>query len=205
MQPNIIDTDFHIHTSFVHGNNTPDEIAEYCSKLGLKKIAITEHVRKQLSYDFITLRTLIRQAAEKYNIQILTGTEAKILPDGQLDLPQTIVRNLDFIIGSVHFWPRDIDIHQAYKLLCESNCNIIGHVHYLDGELIENIISHRKILEINFKYKLSENQLKLAGNYSKLKICFGSDAHNISEIEKANRYFNNFILKYIHLSQIWTI
>ena len=47
--------DWHVHTNYVEGENSVTEMCEQAEKNGLKMIAFTEHVRKELDYDFNAL------------------------------------------------------------------------------------------------------------------------------------------------------
>jgi len=44
--------DYHIHTTFSDGKNSVDEIAKSSKKIGLLEIGITDHVRKNITYNF---------------------------------------------------------------------------------------------------------------------------------------------------------
>src|ERR1700720_357527 len=100
--------DYHIHTTFSDGKNSVDEIAKFCKKLGLQEIAITDHVRKNLTYNFSDLLTDIKHAEKKYGIKIWRGAEARMLPDGQLDISDEVLKRTDFVIGSIHTWPEEV-------------------------------------------------------------------------------------------------
>jgi len=60
--------DLHIHTNKSDGTFSPQEAVEYAAGLGLNAIAITDH-------DSVEGIPLARQAAGKYNIEIIPGIE----------------------------------------------------------------------------------------------------------------------------------
>ncbi len=197
--------DYHIHSTFSDGENTIDEIARYCAEKNIKEIAITDHVRESLSYDFSEYLAAIEKARKQYNISIIKGIEAKILPDGKLNMPSTIIDKVGLIIGAIHGWPEDISFEKAYEFLVETNCTIIGHVKFLNPNLIGMFLKHKKVLEINNQYRLSEAELQLIKKYPQLKISFGSNAHKLTDIEAAQQYFREIAKKYCHENQIFSL
>lgn len=197
--------DYHIHTNYTDGSGSVDEIAKYCSKLGLNQIAISEHVRTSLNYDFDKLNHEILEAKKKYSVTIYTAAEAKILPNGTLDISNQIRRQIDFLIGSVHSWPsEENNIYKPYELLCRSSCQIIGHPKFIDEKLVDMIINSDKILEINSRYRLNSNQYMIVKEFPRLKVSFGSDAHNLNDIENGQQFFHSFVGNIINKNQIWT-
>jgi histidinol phosphatase-like PHP family hydrolase len=199
----MVDWDYQMHTSFTDGKNSVDEMAERAAAIGLREIAITEHVREKLDYDYQKLAAEIDQAAEKYKIKIWKGVEAKILPNGKLDMPESLGLKIDLILGSVHSWPKEITIETAYRQLTASACQIIAHPNYLSDDLIKEAINFDKPIEINYRYQLPTDQLKLIGKYPKLKVSFGSDSHSVETLDKARQYFDFVAKNFIIPSQIW--
>jgi histidinol phosphatase-like PHP family hydrolase len=200
-----INWNYHIHTSYTHGKNSVAEIAEYCKKLGIEEIAITEHVHSGLSYKFEKLRFDILRAAQKYEINILTGVEAKILPNGLLDAPADILSKVDVIIGSIHGWPKNISLDHAYELLAKSPATIIGHPQIINAEIIQSFIKHKKVIEISYKYPLSSVQLLLIQKFPGLRLSLGTDAHQLLDIKNAQDYFTKLIKKYNFSNRLWRI
>jgi histidinol phosphatase-like PHP family hydrolase len=200
-----INWSYHIHTNYTHGNNSVDEIAAYCKKLGIQEVAITEHIRLHSTYEFSRLQTDILKAAKKYGIKIFIGIETKILPNGELDFPKNLLPKVDIIVGSVHTWPNKIDLDIAYKLLTKSPATIIGHPQIVNEEIIKLFIKHKKVMEISYKYPLSRVQLLLIHKFPKLWISLGTDAHQLSDIKDAQSYFTKLIEKYDFSNQLWRI
>jgi histidinol phosphatase-like PHP family hydrolase len=200
-----INWSYHIHTNYTHGQNSVYEIAAYCKKLNIKELAITEHIRLHCTYKFDALREDILKAAKKYGIKIFIGVEAKILPEGLLDVPRNLFPKVDLVIGSVHSWPADISLENAYKLLVKSPATIIGHPQIVNEEIIKLLIEHKKVMEISYKYPLSSSQLRLIQKFPKLRLSLGADAHQLSDIKDARSYFTKLIREYHFLNQLWKI
>jgi len=91
------------------GQNTIGELAEAARRRGYEYIAITEHSQRLAMAGGLDERRLREQLAEidAYNAEhdgprVLKGIEVDILEDGRLDLPDSVLRELDLVIGSVH-------------------------------------------------------------------------------------------------------
>lgn len=195
--------DYHIHTIFSDGQNSVDEIAKFCKELGLQEIAITDHVREKITYNFSDLINDIKQAEKKYGMKIWKGSEARILPDGKLDISDKILEATDFVIGSIHTWPKDVPFEVGYKLLSETPCTIIGHVKFLNESLIKLFIKKNKVLEINNFYRLSDEELSLIKKFPDLEISFGSNTHRLDQLKPAHDYFQYIAKAYCYKNQIW--
>jgi len=200
-----INWSYHIHTNYTHGQNSVDEIAASCKDLKIQEIAITEHVRSRPTYQFEKLQTDILNAAKKYNIKIFTGIEAKILPNGLLDAPTSLLSKTDLIIGSVHEWSDNIGMMDAYMLLVKSPAMVIGHPQIVNKEIIKLFIKYKKVMEISYKYPLSDSQLSLIQQFPKLQLSLGTDAHKLADIKNARNYFNQIVDKYNFSKQLWKI
>jgi DNA polymerase (family 10) len=101
--------DLHVHTKATDGHNTLKEMAEAARGQGLEYLAITEHSRKLTVARGLDPTRLRKQMEEidRLNesltgITILKGIEVDILEDGALDLPDSILKDLDVVVAAVH-------------------------------------------------------------------------------------------------------
>ena len=102
--------DLHMHTTWSDGKNTIREMAAACIRHGHQYIAITDHSRSLGIANGLSIERLLEQAAEVRRInaemgdriQLLAGTEMDIKADGSLDYPDEVLRQLDFVIASLH-------------------------------------------------------------------------------------------------------
>ena len=191
--------DFHVHTNYTDGKNT---VLEYCQRArqnNLKLIAFTEHVRRNLTYDYDKFLSDIFQAKYEFtDIEIISGCEAKILGvDGELDAPEEILYQCDIVIGVFHsFKYKDIKNYLvALKaMLRDPIVDIWGHpalfakrhnmkIEYDEIiEIIDICIENDILIERNLKYNLPNYDfIKLALSRG-AKFVIGSDAHSISEL-----------------------
>ena len=101
--------DLHCHTKATDGQNSLREMAMAAKERGHAYIAITEHSRRVTMAHGLDPARLARQIAEidrlneeHLGIAILKGIEVDILDDGTLDLPDSVLRRLDLVVGAIH-------------------------------------------------------------------------------------------------------
>jgi DNA polymerase (family 10) len=102
--------DLHAHTNETDGHNTLEEMAEAAEGKGYGYLAITEHSKKvSMAHGFDAKKLEMQiERIDKLNsklkgLTILKGIEVDILKDGSLDLPDNILKELDVVVGSVHY------------------------------------------------------------------------------------------------------
>ena len=101
--------DLHVHTSASDGRNSVEEMAQAAKRKGLKYIAITEHSGRLKIAGGLDARRLMQQINEIERLNdrlkgfhILKGLEVEILKDGRLDLSDSVLAELDLVVGTVH-------------------------------------------------------------------------------------------------------
>ena len=191
--------DFHVHTIHTDGKST---VTEYCQKArqnNLKVIAFTEHVRKNLDYNFNEFLLDIEKPKEEFSdLIILSGCEAKVLSiGGELDAPEEVLDQCDVVIGVFHSfkWEDKESYLVALKAMLRNPIvDVWGHPTLyakkhnikLDEEEIKEIINvcieQGILIERNLKYNLPDiNFIKLVISKG-AKFVMGSDAHSVSEL-----------------------
>jgi len=186
--------DYHIHTNYNDhsaANLTVKNVIKEAERKGLELIALTEHVRKTSEWVSEYLNE-ISEFKEKTKVKVVTGFEAKIMEDGSIDCREEITRDY-FIIASFHtkYYDKTIWTNALKKAIENKYINVIGHLapessFQLDTKEIEELAKlinkHKKIVEVNAKYKLPpENWIK-AFSKNGVKFHLGSDAHSLNEI-----------------------
>lgn len=121
----------HLHSNFSDGKNSIEEMTSVAIKLGLKRIAFTEHVRRDTKWLEKYLNE-IRKIKKKYpQIKIYTGIEAKVIDlKGSVDAKREFFKKVDLVLGAFHKIPK-------------------GKNEYLSKE--EILLNKRKALELWFQ------------------------------------------------------
>src|ERR1700758_2507325 len=129
--------DVHMHTVETDGRNTIEEMAEAAKARGYKYMAITDH-SKNLAFAnglddqrAVAHIQRIREAGKQIEgITILAGIEVDILADGNLDLSDDVLAQMDIVIASVHSVFNQEPAKMTDRLLkaiANPNTSIIGH------------------------------------------------------------------------------
>ena len=154
--------DLHMHTSVSqHAYSTLDEMAMAAKFKGFKAFGITNHgpgmLDGAMELHFLCLRNL---PDELYGIRFYKGAEVNIKSyDGQLDLPESILKNLDIVIASYHaeaIAPASPADHTRglIEILKNPDVDCLGHignpVFQCDYEAVIKACAHEeKLIEIN--------------------------------------------------------
>lgn len=105
---------FHIHTTHTDGHLSVADYFRFAQKYGFRTLVFTEHVRREMKYDFGLLLEEIHLSQHHFpDIIALTGAEAKILPGGHLDIPDPIARQIDVLCIACHGFPADKNLYYA--------------------------------------------------------------------------------------------
>jgi DNA polymerase (family 10) len=101
--------DLHAHTTWSDGTASLEDMARAAHDHGLQYLAISEHSRRLTMAHGLDPARLAQQCAqiERINARgvgahLLTGIEVDVLDDGQLDLPDKALAQLDVVIAAVH-------------------------------------------------------------------------------------------------------
>jgi len=190
--------EWHVHTNYTDGRNSVFEICERAKELGIPLLAFTEHVRRKLTYDFNEFLSDIERAREEFpELIILSGIEAKVLPDGSLDVEDEIIKQVDYPIFAFHSFPRNRELYVECLKKAIKNRYVNAWAHpglflrrmevslTVDElrEIFKLMKEHDVLLEINRRYKLPEKEwVNLAGHMG-IRMVRGDDVHSIGEFE----------------------
>lgn len=191
--------DCHMHTyPSGHAYSTLKEYIDYAKEIGLELIALTDHTPTMPGSTHLFYFHNLKVIPDYVNgVRILKGAEVNIInTDGQLDLEDDVLEQLDLIIASIHPPCIELDHEEIMKTYINTMNNphvtIIGHPD--DGRykpdyeiLVKTAKEKNKILELNnssmkptsFRLNSHENykeMLHYCARY-KVPIIIGSDAH----------------------------
>jgi putative hydrolase len=186
--------DYHVHSSYNdHSSSdlTVKNALETAEKLGLRTVAFTEHVRRSSTWVPKYIQE-IRSYSQRSKVNVITGFEAKILPDGSIDCLEDYSRTY-MVIASFHtpYPDKKIWMKVLAKAIENPDVNIIGHLapeatftldKYEIDSLASKIVEKEKIVEINAKYHRPPRDWILIFKERGVNFQLGSDAHSLSEI-----------------------
>jgi DNA polymerase (family 10) len=199
--------DVHMHTVETDGRNTIEEMAEAAKARGYKYIAITDH-SKNLAFAnglddkrAVAHIQRIREANNRIGgITIFAGVEVDILADGDLDLSDDVLAQMDLVIASVHSVLNQDAAKMTDRLLKaieNPNTSIIGHPtgriqlrrdsYQFDMHAVLSAAAKRRVaMELNSypdRLDLNDVHLRQAKQHG-VKIVINTDAHHTSHMEK---------------------
>jgi len=189
---------FHIHTDWTDGKST---FADYCiaaKEIGFQSVILLEHVRKECSYDFRAFLQMVEEQRAAHAMEILVGAEAKILPDGSLDISEIVLSNIQVLGIAEHSFQGDVHalvralgqafesyqgasfarvwVHPGLKLLQWQPMS-----NRFFQEVMQLALEHEVYLELNLRHKLPpESFHSLIPSY---KAVVGFDAHCVNEVK----------------------
>jgi PHP domain protein len=198
--------DLHTHTNLTDGKNTLEEMAEAAQKLGYKYIANTDHSKRVTVAGGLDEKQVFEniKRTDKLNenfkdFTILKGIEVDILEDGSLDLSDKVLKELDIVVGAIHYkfnLSREEQTERILRAMDNPYLNIIAHP---TGRLInerepydidlEKIMQKAKenncILEINSQpSRLDLNDLNSRkAKEMGVKLVISTDAHSTTQYD----------------------
>jgi DNA polymerase (family 10) len=202
-----IQGDVHMHTVETDGRNTIEEMAEAAKARGYKYMAITDH-SKNLAFAnglddtrAVAHIARIREAGKKIeDITIFAGIEVDILADGDLDLSDDVLAQMDLVIASVHSVFNQDSAKMTERLLKaieNPNTSIIGHptgriqlrreaYAFNMTAVLTAAAKHKVAMELNsYPDRLDLNDVHLRqAKQQGVKIVINTDAHHTSHMEK---------------------
>ncbi len=101
--------DLHMHTTETDGRATLQEMAEAAHALGYQYIAITDHSKALAMANGLDEKRAVAFAKQVRDLnraglplRIFSGLECDIRRDGEMDLAEDALAELDIVVGSVH-------------------------------------------------------------------------------------------------------
>jgi DNA polymerase (family 10) len=136
--------DLHVHTKWSDGTATVEEMAEKARSMGLEYIAVTDHTKSlgiARGLDEARLREQVKEI-ERLNrglegFTVLTGTEVDVKADGSLDLPDSVLKDLDFVIASIHSGFKSDVEKMTNRLIAAMNNEYVDAVGHPTGRIIQ--------------------------------------------------------------------
>jgi DNA polymerase (family 10) len=199
--------DVHMHTVETDGRNTIEEMAQAAKERGYKYMAITDHSKNLAFANGLDDRRAvehiarIREAAKKIDaITVFAGVEVDILADGDLDLSNDVLAQMDLVIASVHsvFNQEPAKMtERLIKAIENPNTSLIGHptgrillrrdsYGFDMHAVLTAAAKHKVAMELNAypdRLDLNDAHLRQAKQHG-VKIVINTDSHHISHMDK---------------------
>jgi DNA polymerase (family 10) len=199
--------DVHMHTIETDGKNTIEEMAEAAKARGYQYMAITDHSKNLAFANGLDDKRAvghiarIREAGKKIDgITIFAGIEVDILADGDLDLSDDVLAQMDLVIASVHSVFNQESAKMTDRLLkaiANPNTSLLGHptgriqlrrdAYPFDMHAVLTAAAKHKVaMELNsYPDRLDLNEVHLRqAKQQGVKIVINTDSHHTSHMEK---------------------
>jgi DNA polymerase (family 10) len=198
--------DLHVHSDWTDGTASIEVMAKAAQACGYEYMALTDHSRRVTMAHGLDPARVARQIRQIDRLNrklrgftILKGIEVDILKDGKLDLPDSVLSQLDVVVASVHSFfdlPREVQTERIVRAMQNRHVNIIGHP---TGRLIgarepyavdmDRIVAAARdlkcCLEINAQpERLDLNDLHAHAAKSRgVKLAVSTDAHSVNSFQ----------------------
>jgi len=193
--------DLHLHTRATDGHHSIREMVLAARAAGLSYIAVTEHSRRLTVARGLDPQRLLKQMDEidRLNdtlsgVTVLKGIEVDVLEDGSLDLPDSVLKGLDLVVGAVHSaftLPRRRQTERIlraldnryFTLLAHPSGRLLGERDAMDADWLRIIRAARQrgcFLELNAqpdRLDLDDVHARMAREEGVL-VAVNSDAHS---------------------------
>jgi len=197
--------DLHVHTKETDGRYSAEEMAGAAKKRGYEYLAITDHSKRVTMARGLDAKRLAKaiKDIDKLNaklkgLTLLKSIELDILADGTLDLPDSILGELDLVVCSVHYnfnLPKDKQTERVIRALDNRHVNIFCHpsgrlinerpAYEIDLEkVMRAAVERRCTLELNAhpdRLDLDDVHCQMAKEMG-LKLAISTDAHSMDDL-----------------------
>ncbi|PTK30266.1 DNA polymerase/3'-5' exonuclease PolX [Staphylococcus hominis] len=196
--------DLHMHTTYSDGAFSIREMIEANIKKGYEYMVITDHSKSLKVAHGLQVERLLRQNEEikKLNeeyteIDIYSGTEMDILPDGSLDYEDDMLSQLDYVIAAIHqsFNQSEEEIMKRLEHACRNP--YVRHIAHPTGRIIERREGYQPnieqlmqlaeetqtVMEINANPKRLDLNAATVKKYPNIKLTINTDAHHVDHLD----------------------
>ncbi|RHW33427.1 DNA polymerase/3'-5' exonuclease PolX [Lysinibacillus yapensis] len=223
--------DLHMHTTWSDGAHTVKEMGEALIQRGYTHGVITDHSQYLKVANGLTPERLQKQRIEIYEFneahpefRLFAGTEMDILPNGTLDFENEVLKELDFVIASIHSsfsQPQETIMERLHTAAQNPYVHMIAHptgriIGQREGynpdmpQLIKWAAEFGKILELNaspYRLDLCIEHLMMAMEWN-VPIAINTDAHAIEQLdvmEIGTKYAQKAWLKKELIVNTWSL
>jgi DNA polymerase (family 10) len=206
IRPGDIRGAFHNHTTASDGSSTLAEMAEAADALGWDYLGIADHSKASFQANGLDEVRLEKQIAaiQEFNesgrakVRVFSGIECDILPDGRLDLAESILGQLDYVVVSIHSsftQSTEVVTERMVRAIEHPSTTMVGHLtgrillqregYAIDAlRVIEAAAANGVIIELNANpYRLDMDWRHWRRAAEKGVLCsINPDAHDVSHL-----------------------
>lgn len=146
--------DLHAHTDWSDGRDSMEMMVQAARDRGLEYIAITDHsvgrgIANGLSVERLRQHgELIREVEARVGgIRVFKGTEMDIRADGSLDYADDVLRDLDWVVASVHSAMAQDSAVMTERIIAAMKNPYVSAI----GHLSTRLIGERKPVEADYE------------------------------------------------------
>jgi DNA polymerase (family X) len=198
--------ELHAHSTSSDGAHSIEQMAAAARKRSYEYLGITDHSQSLKIAGGVSEEDLWAQIRlidtlneRKCGLRILKSAEVDILIDGTLDYPDSLLRELDYTVCSIHSrfgLAKAAQTERILRAMDNRYFTILGHA---TGRLLlrrpgyeidlERVIAHAHQRGCFFEINSSPDRLDLSAQHARLardagiKIAICTDAHSIAEFD----------------------
>jgi len=197
--------DLHCHTSATDGRDSLEAMARAAAQHGYDYISVNDHSRRVNVAHGLDRKRLLEQirAIDKLNtklsgIVVLKSVEVDILEDGALDLPDEVLKELDFTVCAIHYGLNRTRAQQTERILRAMDNAYFTILAHPTGRLIdarepyeidlERVLEAARelgrVVELNAqpdRLDLDDRACKMAKDAG-VRVAISTDAHSTADL-----------------------
>ncbi len=197
--------DLHAHTNATDGKATLEEMARAARKLGHLYLAITDHSKRVTmarGLDAERLRTQWREIdrlnQSSNGFTLLKGVELDLLENGELDLPDDVLAEADYVVASLHYGASRDPQENTRRLLRAVSHPLVDAIAHPTGRLLNRrepypldfdelaraCAMEGCLLELNGSPERMDlpDHLVMAAAEQGVKFALGTDSHAVGHL-----------------------
>jgi DNA polymerase (family X) len=198
--------DLHCHTTATDGRDTLEAMSRAAAARGYDYISVNDHTKRVSIAHGMDRRRLLQQvrAIDKLNAKlqgfvVLKSAEVDILDDGSLDLPDDVLKELDFTVCAIHYGlnrSREKQTERILRAMDNPYFTILAHPtgrlintrepYDIDLERVLTAARERgRILEVNAhpdRLDLDDQGCRMAKEAG-VHLAISTDAHRVADLD----------------------
>ena len=199
---------FHMHTPYTDGHLTVAEYVDFAENAGADTVIFLEHIRREPRYDVKRFSAEVQLAGNDGVVQTVLGFEAKLLPDGTLDIsdehlsaaavigiaehkfPDNPGQLLEAFLQVVATYPRrwpKIDFVWVHPGLWYVKRGLALEQETLYRKMLEAARDAGILIELSLRWGVLSPAM--AATLSPESLVIGADAHTRSDLERWTAQF----------------